>query len=284
MGYSDHDVQELNGCVAFVGSAPNIGTTITALKAAMKVASQTTDDIMFICLNLKSSKLHRYLSVEHPPATLDEIRASLRSRSLHPEQLYRLCYVDKELPNLYFLFGNRLREQAEYFTPEDIEFLLETAMRRFKCCVIDVNAYWDNAATATGLLKASMKIMVTLNGLFHFQEDIEGWMNGAGSLLQLKPKHFHLIVNDSHPIGESDGFKLKAIERESGMRIVGRRAYDPHLMTQIYAGRLLNYILSETDMASDEMDETRLIMENAGLVQKIETLPPRTWLKKLIST
>lgn len=131
--------------IVFIGSTPNIGTTITSFGIAVGIANYSSQRVGYLCLNLKSSKLHRYIGVEKPETSLDQLRAEIRSHNLRPERLTTYCHTVKGAPGLSVLFGNQLREQAEFFTAEDIEHLIAVAKQTFDLCLIEVNAYWDNA-------------------------------------------------------------------------------------------------------------------------------------------
>ena len=76
--------------IAFVGTTPNIGTTVTALAAACRISQECGQSVGYLCLNLKSSKIHRYVGVDSPSATLDSLRPELKTDSLHPGQAVTL--------------------------------------------------------------------------------------------------------------------------------------------------------------------------------------------------
>src|SRR5690606_12616711 len=70
------------GVITFIGTTPNIGTTLCAVTAAYRLAEITGQQVGYICLNFKSSKLHRYLGIDVPLATIDDLLPQLRSSSL----------------------------------------------------------------------------------------------------------------------------------------------------------------------------------------------------------
>lgn len=72
----------------FIGTTPNIGTTAAAFAAAYRIAEASGKPIGYLCLNLKSAKIHRYLGIDEPLVTLDKLRPELRSYTLSPEQLH----------------------------------------------------------------------------------------------------------------------------------------------------------------------------------------------------
>ncbi len=273
----------LGKAVSFIGSTPNIGTTYCALTMAVKLAERTTDELLYLCLNLKSSKLHRYLGHDKPAATLDEIRAAIRSKSLKPDQITSFTHQFKAQPNLHFLYGNMLREQAEYFTSEDIEMLLDAVRRRYKLCILDVNAYWDNAATVTALLAADQRMMVTSNEITHFQEDIYRWVKSVGPLFQLYPEDFYLIINRPAAMLGRNGFKSKDVERETRMKLMQEVEYEPNVQNSINEGGLFHYIQSNAALGQAWKGTVDWMESFCDLEPREKSSSEVTWIKRFIS-
>lgn len=208
--------------IVFVGSTPNIGTTFVSFGTAYGLACRTARSVAYLCLNLKSSKLHRYMGIEKPEASLDQLRAEIRSRSLRTERLHAYCETVRGRPNLRVLFGNQLREQAEFFTPEDIEHLVQVARRAFDVCIVEVNAYWDNAATVCALLQADSRVLVTTPELTHFQEDTDRWLRGLCPILGLSAESFDLVLVQAGAGSGSAGIRSRDVRRETGLTLIGR--------------------------------------------------------------
>jgi hypothetical protein len=280
--YKDEGGERYGKSVMFMGSTPNIGNTFCALATAVQTAIKTNDDILFLCLNLKSSKLHRYLGVDRPLTTLDQIRASLRSQSLKPEHLTRHSQLVAGIPNLHVLYGNMLRDQAEYFEPEDITYLLDIAKQRFKLCIIDVHAYWDNAATIAALLNTDIKMLVTSNEIGHFQEDIERWVKSMGPLFDITPAQFYLYINQLHP-RKLDGFSAKDIGREAGMEVIAEMSYETNLLSCINEGRLAPFLLHHTSLQEQLNTSIKLISPGLDMKQDKKANQHPAWIRRLIS-
>ncbi|GIQ64776.1 hypothetical protein PACILC2_33440 [Paenibacillus cisolokensis] len=100
--------------IAFVGTTPNIGVTSAAFAFAYRTAEASGKPVGFLCMNLKSAKIHRFLGMDGPSSTLDGLRPELRAGSLTPEKLLHASHRVKGMPNLHVLFGNMLRDQAEF--------------------------------------------------------------------------------------------------------------------------------------------------------------------------
>jgi Flp pilus assembly CpaE family ATPase len=225
----------------FIGSTPNIGTTLTALGTAVGLSERSDDPVGFLCLNLKSSKLHRYLGLEKCPHGLDQIRAEMRSASLTPAVLASCFSPLKAASRVHVMYGTVQREQAEFYQPEDIRHLLETVRTTYSLCVVDVNAYWDNAATITGLMEADSRVLVTTPDLGHFQEDVARGVKAVAPLFNLDTGSFLLAVNQ-HTARGTGGIKASDIAKETGMPLTSVIPWDPALRESMNQGGLAEYV------------------------------------------
>lgn len=228
------------GIVCFCGTTPNIGTTVVAFGTAIELARRMENDVAYICLNLKSSKIHRYLGVDEPVDSLDEFRAEIRARALSPDRLRRKAWRDprRELPaNLFVVFGNRLREQADYFSGEDVSYFLENARRAFQLCVVDVHAFWDNAATVTTMQKANVRLLVTTPDITHFQEDMDRWFKTLAPYADIGTSDIRLVLNHPNAPG-SVGVAAAEICRETGSELAGVIPHCSEMLSVLNQGRI----------------------------------------------
>lgn len=228
--------------VVFSGSTPNIGTTLVALGTALQLAQQAEEAVGLICLNLKSSKLHRYIGKERCPPGLDQLRAEMRAGNLTAGKLQSCFEALREQPGVHVLYGSMQREQAEFFQPEDIRHLLDCVRGVYGVCFIDVNAYWDNAATITALLEADERVLVTTPDLGHFQEDVERTIKTLGPLFGIAPDSFLLALNQYNP-KETGGITAADVERETGMKLSAAIPWDYSVREWINRGCLPDYAL-----------------------------------------
>ncbi|SDS25359.1 hypothetical protein SAMN05444162_1074 [Paenibacillaceae bacterium GAS479] len=205
--------------LAFVGTTPNIGTTAAAFAAACRLAERTGKDVGFLCMNLKSAKIHRYLGQDLPAATLDSIRPELTSASLAPQQLRRACLTIPDEPYVHVLPGNLMRDQAEYYTQEETEHLLETARQSFDLVVADAGSYWDNAATICAMRAADSRVLCTTGALSHFQEDGNRWIRQVSPLFGVQPEEYELLTIQSP--WTNGGYRMKEIEKETNLSAIG---------------------------------------------------------------
>lgn len=252
--------------VVFAGTTPNIGTTVVAFGTALSLAKNTHKQIAYLCLNLKSSKIHHYLSIDQPAFSLDKIRTELKTRTLTPARLRPYCVSMKQWPNLHVLVGNLYREQAEYYTPSDIEHLLKIAARAFDVCIVDVNAYWDNAATVSALLASDLKVLVTSDQLAHFQEDLSQWMRTGYDWLNMTPDLFHLFINQQHR--QHGGYSHKDIKRETGLSIIGWMNGYEQLPSFLNRGKLEEFFMENPSAESSFDSIVQHVIHENGWIDK----------------
>ena len=260
----------------FIGTTPNIGTTVISFGTAVKLAMESEQQIGYMCLNLKSSKLHRYLGMEKPPVSLDHIRAVLRSKNLSGDRLKQYCDTRDKLPNLHILYGNLLREQAEYFMPEDIEHLLAAAKEAFDVCIVEVSAYWDNAATISGLLNADSKVMVTSGELIYFQEDFFRWSGALSSIIGVEIHSFDLVVNE-RSVGS---YSIRDIRTETGLSVLSQLKRNEELTAILNQGKLFELFMGpETEFTNGIMRIAAIYMQIYHLRKKPQAERKKRWFK-----
>lgn len=264
--------------VVFQGVTPNIGTTVISFSSSIMLAEQTEAKVGYICLNLKSSKLHHYCGIREPQAVLDNIRAELKSRSLTSEDLYRLCERPKRTPRLNVLFGNLMREQAEFYSAEDIQFLLQLCRKTFDVTVVEVNAYWDNAATLIGIQEADERIIVSSDRLACLQEDFMRWHGRLAPVLNLQPEAAQLFVVKHQSLAFS-GSAARLIRRFTGLQIIGSiRRYEA-VENMLEEGRLIELAVEHAPMRNDLHPLVRSLSRSFHLSERSK-LMKRSMLRK----
>lgn len=271
----------MGNILAFVGSSPNIGTTLAAFGTAVGLARETRHSVGYLCLNLKSSKIHRYLGLEEADVTLDGIRAELKSQSLHKERLLQYCMKPKGAFHLHVLFGNMQREQAEYFTPNEIGHLLEVARKAFDVCIIDLNAYWDNAATICGLMGADAKLLVTTSQIVHFQEDMNRWFKSLSPLMKMDSSQFSCIVTQVSK-ETSNGIKPSDVAKELGMEVRTVLHYEAKVQQLLNQGKLMDLYVPDSPFFSELKPLVTPVMEQFQLATKLPA-PKKRWIHRMVS-
>lgn len=194
MSFDDRSSQ----VIALLGTTPNIGTTLVGLTVSVRLAELTKKRVAYLCLNLKSSKLHRYMGIGENRASLDELLPHLRSGSFNRQMLHHAMHRYSNMLELYILFGNRYRETAEYYGVEELLGLIHEAREAYDYVLLDVSAYWDNAGTVSALLEANRVLLMTTNALSHFQEDYVSWVGVMGEHMQLDSKALYCTVIKQH--------------------------------------------------------------------------------------
>ena len=243
--------------VMFCGTTPNIGTTAAAFGAAFALAAGAGGlSVAYLCLNLKSSKIGRYIGRAAPEAGLGALRLDLKARTLTPERLEKHGLRVKGMPNLSVLTGNTQRAQAELYEPEDIEHLLQTATRTYDICVADCHAYWDNAATIVTALRAGMKLLVTMPRLDAFQDDYQAWIAETAYLFDIAPQEFELVLAQTglYP----DEYRLGEIEQVTRLAVAGALPYDRHMALEMQRGRLHEWLLQDASLKTVEKIARRI--------------------------
>ena len=227
--------------ITFIGSTPNIGTTVSAFGTAVGLAQLTGRSIGYLCLNLKSSKIHRYLGYDAPRASLDGLRPELKAGRVDGGRLERYCLTVKGVSNLQVLPGNMQREQAEYYSLADMDCLLRAAAERFDYLIADCSAYWDNAATIAALRQAGQRMMVTTQQLGHFQEDMARWCAALAPIFGLSAAAFACVLAQYSAV-PADGFDDNDVSTETGMPFMGKVGAMPELPLLLGQGKLLEAV------------------------------------------
>ncbi|MFF2483273.1 hypothetical protein [Paenibacillus sp. NPDC058071] len=267
--------------IAFIGTTPNIGTTTAAFAAAYRMAQTSGRQAIYLCLHLKSAKIHRYIGINHPAVTLDKLRPELKSGSLTAEKLQRAAHAVKELPNLHVLFGNLVRDQAEFFTPEEAAHLLDVASQAYAFVIADVGAYWDNAATVCALTRANTRIVVTTGALSHFQEDGGRWIRQVSPLFGLIPEQYDTLV--LHYPWQTGGYRMKEICKEMGTGKLAELRLSDSLFTQLDSGTYGEW-LKDNPAGQQAMKEAADEMLARHQIRSVyPAMKVQPWYRKLLS-
>lgn len=232
--------KEQGSIALFQGVTPNLGTTVVSFATACMLSEVLDRSVAYVCLNLKSSKLHHYSGISQPQASLDGIRAEIKSRSLTPELLAGWCEKLPGAGRLHVLFGNLLREQAEYYMPEDIVHLLETSRRTFDLTIVEVSAYWDNAATLVAVEEADSHTLVCEDRLGSFQEDYARWHARLTPLFGMTKDDSQLFVIRRG----AGGYTLGDIGKQTGLPVVGKLRCDDHVAAMLDQGDIVDLALN----------------------------------------
>lgn len=266
---------------AFVGTTPNIGTTAAAFATAYRMAESSGKSIGYLCLNLKSAKIHRYLGVDEPIVTLDKLRPDLRAKTLTPEKLLRAAYPIPQKMNLQVLFGNLLRDQAEFFTPDEMDHLISVAEQTFAFVVLDVGAYWDNAATICSIRKASSRILVTTTALSHFQEDGKRWIGQVSPLFEVASNQYDCILINGP--WRSGGYHMKHICKELGTAAIGEFQHSHPVFSQLDSGTYAEWLSVDIEGKKVMRESAKVLLHRHGIRSMATPIPIQPWYRKLLT-
>jgi len=266
--------------VTFMGTTPNIGTTLAAYATACRLAEGSGLPVGYLCLNLKSSKLHRYLRVDRPAVSLDRLRPELHAATLTADKLKLGAYRPPGMPNLYVLFGNLMRDQAEFYRPEEIEHLLETAASAFRLTVVDVSAYWDNAATITANRLSDSRIVVTTPALSHFQEDGKRWLGSSSPLFGIPADAYETVIVE--PPWRNGGYSMKDVQKEIGLASIGELRVTEPMLVGLDSGKLQEWLKEDMEGRQAMRAASERLMDRYG-VRFGGQLVQRPWYRKLLA-
>ncbi|BBH24644.1 hypothetical protein Back11_59890 [Paenibacillus baekrokdamisoli] len=266
--------------IAFIGTTPNIGTTVAAIAAACRMAQEGALSVGYLCLNLKSSKLHRYVGVDSPSITLDSLRPELRTNSLYSDKLLRSMHQARGNNNCHLLFGNIMRDQAEFFTVEEMDHLLDVAQQSFDVVIADVSAYWDNAATLCTLRRANSRILVTTSALSHFQEDAQRWIKQLSPVFGIASDDYEAVI--VHPPWRNGGFHVKEICKELGVPFIGEWRLSEDLLSQLDSGMLDEWLVQNEQGKRLMAEPAKQIIRKHGLHRQVQ-IAIQPWYKKLLT-
>lgn len=222
--------------IVFCGTTPNIGTTVLAFGFAALLSMQRKAKVGYLCLNLKSSKLHHYLNVT-PKSSLDHVLPELQADCLSGDRLESFMMRPlKDYPSLHVLFGSQHREVADKYTADDIARLMHVASSHFDWIVLDVNAYWDNAATVQGCLGANHRVCVTTGSYTDFYVDGSAWLKRIEQIYKLPIQMNHLLVSKWDE--KLSIHSLMDISRSLGTAVAHPSPYLPQLPIQLARGEM----------------------------------------------
>lgn len=220
--------------ITVYGTTPNIGTSLIAFALAMRLCERQPSRVFYLCLNLKSAKIHRYIGIDYPEYSLEQLRPLLQMDKLDAASLQQATIRPKCMPQLSILAGNRLRDQAEFYTLSQIEHLLAVVVEQADIVVLDAGAYWDNAATIVALQRADDTILVTTPALTHFQEDGNRWLKQLAPMFNVDSHGHHLIV--SQQVGQIAAYSEQNILQELGGHSVYKVKLTPTMLAQLDYG------------------------------------------------
>lgn len=269
----------LTPIAAFIGTTPNIGTTAASFATAYRVAELSSIDVGYLCLNLKSAKLHRFLGIDEPEVTLDMLQPELRSASLTPGMLRSADYTVSGRPNLHVLFGNMNREGAEFVGTGEIDHLLDVAEKTYGLVVLDVGAYWDNAATICSIRRAGSRILITTPALSHFQEDGRRWIGGVSPLIGVNPHQYDCVIVPY--TWRKGGYRMSDICKELGTAPMGEFRMNDSMFASLDKGEYGVWLREDPAGRTAMRKPASKLMERHDIRGIFTTMTRQPWYRRL---
>lgn len=264
---------------AFIGTTPNIGTTTAAFAAAYRLAELAGVEVGYLCLNLKSAKLHRFLGKDEPDVTLDRLQPELRSASLTPNMLRSAAHTLGGRSNLHVLFGNLNREGAEYVGADEIDHLLDVAEQTFGFVVLDVGAYWDNAATICSIRRAGSRVLVTTPALSHFQEDGKRWIGNVSPLFEVQPSQYDCVI--VHYPWRRGGYRMNDICKELGAAPMGEFRMNDSMFASLDKGSYDEWLSEDSAGRAAMRKQATKLLERHGVRSTYPSMARQPWYRRL---
>ncbi|WP_259391531.1 hypothetical protein [Paenibacillus sp. 1011MAR3C5] len=265
--------------VAFIGTTPNIGTTSAAFATAYRLAELGGIEVGYLCLNLKSAKLHRFLGEDEPDVTLDRLQPELRSASLTPDMLRSADCTVRGRANLHVLFGNLNREGAEFVGAEEIDHLLDVAEKTYGFVVLDVGAYWDNAATICSIRRADSRVLVTTPALSHFQEDGRRWVGSVSPLFQVQPNQYDCII--VHYPWRKGGYRMNDICKELGTAPMGEFKMNDSMFASLDKGGYDEWLREDPAGRTAMRKPAARLLVRHGVQGSFSSMVRQPWYRRL---
>lgn len=249
--------------ISFIGTTPNIGTTVVALRHCFHIAQFTMSKVLYLCFNLKSSKLKHYFGVEEDVITLDDVLPGLKNKQFSINHLKQVLYQPTKKFEVFFLFGNKQREIAEQYLAEDLLELINLARPHFEYIIIDANSYWDNAGSFIAMQSANHTVVTTTDARSHFQEDYQKWFGALMPHLSLPYEQLYLLLLRQKNTDQHYSFK----------EIVAETATTPYLDSQLPLslfsyldrGSVLDWLLSDPEAKYWLSESCHLLINPAHL-------------------
>lgn len=280
-------IQKRGSLIVIQGITPNIGASVISLGIAWNLAHRCEEHIRiaYVCLNLKSSKVHHYCGIDNPMFSLDRIRADLRANSLDVDRFRSLYHQFPAQPQLFVLFGNLLREQAEYYTADDISTLLLLCREAFDVTIVETGAYWDNAAVFTAMREADERLFVCTNRLGSFQEDYIRSSKPMLEALSINREDCSMIISQ---YCKGEGYGKGDVCKQTGMRVIAAVRKEEIVDSLVEQGRLVE-LYDNANRINSELDHiAKSLQHKWNLPVKrhdsaVQSEPPQRWFQKLLA-
>lgn len=273
--------------ITFIGTTPNTGTTLAAISHSYHIAQHTMCKVVYLCLNLKSSKLHRYFGITELPISLDTLLPNLKNKQLADETFEKLLFQPSKKHEVYMLFGNQQRELAEQFMEDDLQYLIAMAQSKFDYVILDTSSYWDNAGTFAALQLADHIVITTTDARSNFQEDFQRWFGTISSHMRLElDRASLLLIRQSF---SDQQYSFKDIVAETAITPYAQTYFPTTVLSYLDRGELLEWLLQVNEAKQWFTNSCHILLNPEHLSQLPSSYLPVTrmywpWQKRLKET
>ena len=171
------------------------------------------------------------------------------------------------------------REEAEFYSIEDIACLLQTAAATFDYCLIETNAYWDNAATIGVMMRAGMRLLVTRPQLGDFQEDVGRWLHTLAPVFGLTSQSFDLLITQKEGRTSVGSYSSRDMKKETAMNRVGEIRKSIEIDAMLNQGNIWEAVVSNHMLGKDLSHLARTVLTLFGETP-LEIVEEKSWIQQ----
>ena len=151
------------------------------------------------------------------------------------------------------------------------KFIHVNTLKTFDICIVDTNAYWDNAATVCSMIEADTRIVVTTSETSHFQDDMKKWVVQVGSVFGITPSSIDVVVTRIDKQARFQHIQVKDIQKEVQMNVLGKVHSDNALQSQVNRGNLIDAYANSQSLPKDITYLIHQLMDRYRLPRNINT-------------
>lgn len=201
---------------SFFGTHSGAGNSTTVLNTAHTISKMVDPKTKITVLSLNPYDSSDYF-LKYKGSNLDDVKMDL-SKSFDESKLLQAMYEYEGL-GFRHLAGNTSKMKIHDFQLEEIEHLINVAMRLSDIVLIDGGTFFDNACYAAAYEKADVKFLVATQEEKGFNSNWKQMYSQMVQHLQANMKDYLLIINRYN-----DGISLiddKDLSEQLGMTLLG---------------------------------------------------------------
>lgn len=158
---------------------------------------------------------------------------------------------------------------------------MSVAEKTFSLVILDLGAYWDNAATICAIRRADSRVLVTTPALSHFQEDGRRWIGGVSPLFEIDANQYDCVVVQ-YPWG-TGGYRMKEICKELGTKAIGEFHLNDTLFAGLDKGAYDEWLKNDNAGRVAMKAPAKVLMERHGVQGVFSPIARQPWYRKLLT-